>query len=337
MNVVGIGVHPRNNIAEEQAVAYAKKRAVFLLAEKWKLPNVTERVAALPTAVFDAAVRGVNVLRLARDGEVLYVNTEVSIQDVPLKRALNLPIDEEAAEEIEVTRRGVLVIPVFLEEGAQSPVVWGRRNPVIAPLKPLLLRYGQGALVLASGDRTDRSELDYDNVLRMNFQSLRRFTERYGVQEILQAIVTPGAQGTAEPTRIVMHRMQPTQSRPEMVRIATTAEATMAERMYDAAESIARYAATISTATAEFERKQWRKLPQHKVRLHFTTMQGFGRLEYALSHAPGVENVALDDIALQQVNGVFYTNATPEVLKAYFEESSVRWQYRNGLWVLSQR
>lgn len=332
MTVVGVGVHKKIEIAEQMAVEYAKKRAVYLLASKWDVPNLAERLEKLPQKVFNQAIRGAEVRKRARREDTLYVDVAVSIQDVPLRRALGLAVEE--AKETE-TQRGILVIPVFID--GEDARVWGDANPLIAPLKTAVLRHSKGSVVIPAGDREDRARVDYDNVLKVNFDALKVLAKRYGAEEILVAIVTPSAPGSAIATQILMNRLLPTESRPEMIELKTNPSDDEPTRLSATADAIARYAMVISKSVAEAERNAWMKLPSQQVQINFTTMQEYGKLETALRAAPSVARLELPTITLQRVEGVMYLDGSPKKLRRYLEKQAIRVQDVGDRWILSYR
>jgi hypothetical protein len=332
ITVVGIGIDKKIDIAEAKAVDYAKKRAVYLLAEKWNLPDAPTRIAKLPQKIFDQSVRGTEIKRRAKNGNTLYVEVVVSIQDIPLRRALGMEI--QASKEVE-SRRGILVIPVMIDEDTVR--VWGEGNLLIAPLKVAVREMGKEAVIVAAGDREDRSRIDYDNALKVDFKTLEVLAKRYGAEEILMAIVTPGAPGTDTPTNMLMQRLQPGGSRLEELSLKAAATQTDSERFAEAADAIARYATVISRSVAEAEREAWSKFPKYNVEITFTTIAEFGTIENALRAAPGMKRFELPAISLQHVQGVMYVEGDVSKLRKYLIKQGIKLTEVGDVWKLSLR
>jgi len=330
--VVGIGVHKKIEVAEELAVEYARKRAVFMLAEKWNLPDASARLSKLPQKVFDQSIRGAEVKKRARNGEILYVEVAVSIQDIPLRRALGMEVEAQKTPE---HMRGILVIPVYMDGDAVK--VWGDANPLVAPLKTAVRGIGKEAVIVAAGDREDRSRIDYDNALKADYAALEVLAKRYGAEEILIAIVTPSLPESEDPTSILMERLMPGDARLEEVTLKTTKEQSPGARIAAAADTIARYATVISKSVAEAQRKDWLKLPKYDVEINFTTIQEFGKIEAALRAGPGVVRLELPSIALQHVEGVMYVEGDIKKLRRYIQKQGIKLGGNEQFWTLSLR
>ena len=91
IRVVAVGVDSSSVAAEEKAINYARKRAVYLASRKLGIKNVSKVVAKFSALQFNEIIRGANVVQSRRQGEVTYSEVNVTIVDEALRRALKLP------------------------------------------------------------------------------------------------------------------------------------------------------------------------------------------------------------------------------------------------------
>lgn len=333
VQVLAVVSHKKIDIAQQMALDYAKKRALFQLASKWNVEDLSAKLSKLPEKTLNRSVRGAEIIRTARQEDILYAEVAVMVQDTVLKRALGVPLNDAALPN---TVRGILVIPVRMD--GEIPRIWGKENTLIPLLQREALTYGGGAVVLASGNRDDMAELGADNLLSADFAELKAMAARYGGDEILIAVVTPGLPETKNPTEILLKRLMAHDTRAEALSLepknATTPEA---ERLSDAAETIARYAAGLTQAVAELERRNWAKLPQQHVTLQFTTLREYGVMDTVLRESKAVAHMDIPVQQLQRVEAVLSLAAPAQQLREELIRAGVRVDAQGDRWILRMR
>jgi hypothetical protein len=333
MTITGVGVHEKIEVAQALAVEYAKKRAVYDMVSKWNVPQVMPKLSTIPADVMAQAIRGAEVLRVKREENVLYAEVKVTLQDIPIKRALKLPLMQSDATP---KTRGILVLPVF-KDGDRNQV-WGRANILRDPVKRAALSYGKGAVVVPGGTPEDMALVDYDNVLTVRFDQLKPMLERYGATEAVVAVVTPVPPASKQPTHILLNRIMQSGIDPEMISLAPEKkEENEASRMKRAAESIARFAGTLAVSTSQSQRAALEKASHQTVILQFSTMQEFGTIDRVLRATKGVMEMVPEAMALQSVRAVIYYEGDLEKIRTRLVKKHIFVRDAGGTWVLSMR
>ncbi len=331
ITVTGIGVHDDIEKAQPMAMDYAKKRALFELAQKWNVEDLEKKMQRLPAGVIAQSIRGARVVDFKREGNILYTKTVVSVLDTPLKRALKVPLTQVT----DAPRGpGVLVIPIF-KDGEQL-LVWDKANPLRAPMRRAALTGSNQSVVVPLGDSKDLAEIDYDNILTARYPQFEGLLKRYGAKEVMVALLTPPA-GDDAPTRVLVNRIFKGGMKPELLEIKAKKGANMATRYNDVALTVVHLAAQRAAATSDQQREEYAKSKSQPVVFRFTTMAEYGETDKQLRAAPGVLGVEVKNIALQEVQAVLYHEDGLEKIKAHLEKHGVKLREEGGSWVLSLR
>lgn len=331
VEVMGVGVHDDIEIAQRLADDYAKKRAIYLLAQKWQVPDLEKKLSKLDEATLAQAIRGARTLDFRREGDILYTKTIVSVLDAPIKRALKLAEGEDVAEKEGI---GILLVPVFKD--GERIWVFDRSNPLRQPVRRAALTLGNQLVVVPLGDSRDLRVVDYDNILDARYDTFKPLLERYGAKEVVVALVD-APDVASNTTRVLYNRMYDGGLKPEILDIKTADKTNLAARYEEVAKVVVSMAAKQAVATSVSEQKQREAFIKQHVLFSFTTMQEYGRLDQLLRAAPGVEALEIGAIALQQVEAVFYHKGNLNPVLAYLEKKGVKLREKGAIWVLSER
>ena len=314
IRVVGVGVDSSSLQAEKNALEYAKKRAVFLAVRKLGVKNASKVAAKFTPEQHQQIVRGANVVQTRREGEITYLEVNVTLVDEALYHALKLPNDYGKAVTAPLDVRGVLVLPVLV--GKDRAYVWEKENELREPLADELRRQSQGSVLLAGGDLEDLRLIDYQNALTVDPDELKPMFERYGAEEIIIAILTLSQPGTSDASSMLLRRLTPGNVRNELIEIPVENEAeTLKQRMAKAAASIASAVTQIATSTAEREEAMRQKAKKIAVRFSYTTPKELARMQTAVRTSPEVLSLDLPRIALSQVGGTIFIKGDAEKLR----------------------
>ena len=316
IHVLGQGVDHDSYKAADLALDYARKRAVYLLAVKMQVPNADIKCAALTDDQLAQIIRGATVLETKRVGDITYEDVTVTLIDDALITALKiekpktLDLDNAAS-------KGVLLLPVLA--GKARAYVWEDDNKLMAPARDEAMGLSHGAVIVPAGDFDDRRLVDYQNALQVKADELAPMFKRYGVDEIVIAIVTPGDEGTTTPTTILLRRLQlpPRDSRTEQASLTPdNASDTQAMRLSQVAKALASTATQIATATSEFQQDKLKTAPSVTISFHYTTAAELAAMEEAVRNAPGALHLEIPSIALGNITGTLYFNgATRDIVR----------------------
>ena len=331
VTVTGVGVHDDIEKAQPMAMAYAKKRALYELAQKWDVEDLETKMKRLPDSVLAQAIRGARVVDFKREGNVLYTKTVVSVLDTPLKRALKVPLAEPTGP---ARGLGVLIVPIF-KDGEQL-LVWDKANPLRAPMRRAALTGGNQSVVVPLGDTKDLAEIDYDNILTARYEQFEGLLKRYGAKEVMVVLLTPPDADNA-PTRVLVNRIYKGGMKPELLEIKAKDGTNMAARYHDVAVTVVHLAAQRAAATSDAERTERSTASKQPIIFRFTTMAEYGQVDKILRESPGFEGLEVTNIALQEVHGVLYHKNMAEKIRAYLSKHGVIERLEGDSWVLSLR
>lgn len=336
IRVVGVGVDNSSYQAEQNAVEYARKRAVYLATRKLGLKNASKLVAKFTEDDFKLIVRGMNVAQTRRVGEVTYVEANVTIVDEALLRALRLPDDFGKPAVPNLKTRNVLILPVFV--GHERSYLWEKENELRTPLADEIRRQSRGGVLLPGGDLDDLKLIDYQNALTVKSDELKPMFERYGAEEIIIAVLTLGPIGTMDPASVLLRRLKLDTARNEVLEIPPEVpEETKELRLIKSAVAIAGAVSQIASSTAERERALRAQMKQIKVRFAYATPKDLARMQEAVRAAPQVTFLDLPSIALAQVGGTIYLKSDEQALRENLTKQGIIVTSINDGWRLSVR
>lgn len=303
-SITAIGVDNNRAQAEAFAMNYAKTRALYLAAVKMGVVNAEEKIMHLTPEQLAQCLRGATVDKTRREENKTYQLIRVTVAEDQLRAALGQKAAIVASSE-PARARSVLLIPALV--GNERMWVWEKENTLRAPLSDEILRQSRGIIMLPSGDLQDLRLIDQFNATKVAAEELQPMFERYGAQEIIIASVSPGAEETTNPTKILLHRVTPTEIRNEVIELPpVTAADTPVMRIQAAAKTIASAAVQIASSTADTDREKLAKATKIPVYFVYNTPRELGRMSDAIRKAPSVLQLELPSIALGRVNGIIY-------------------------------
>lgn len=333
VRVLGVGNDSSSLKAEEKALEYAKKRAVFLAARKMGVKDASALVAKFSEQQFKDIVRGTVVTQSRRAGEITYSDVTVTVVDDVLRRALKLPALSRPETE---PLRPVLLLSVYV--GETRAYMWEKENILRVPLADEVRRQAHGEILLPGGDLEDLRLVDYQNALTVKPEELKPMFARYGAEEIIIVVFKPGAAGTLDPSNAVLRRLKLDSARDEVLEIIPDSpEEISSSRLMKATTAIATAVTQIASSTAEREqlaRDRAKKIP---VRFAYTIPRDLARMQEAVRASPDVLSLEQPNIALSQVEGIIYLSGEEEALKANLKKKGIIVTVLSKGWQLSTR
>lgn len=336
IHVVGAGIDSSSLKAEELALDYVKKRAVYLGVRKLGVKNASAVAAKLTEQQLSQIIRGVNVVQTKRDKETTYIEANVTIVDEQLLRALRLPDNYSKPPAPDFKVRGVLLLPVFV--GPERAYLWEKENILKPVLSDEVRRQSYGGVLLPGGNFEDLRLIDYQNALTVKADELGPMFDRYGAEEIVIAVLTLSHAGTADSSSVLLRRLAKDKSRNEVLDIpAESPEETKDVRLSKAASAIAAAVTQIATSTSENDLELRRNAKQIKVAFRYTIPRDLARMADAVRKAPQVLSLELPTIALAQVAGTIYLKGDEAELKAGLSKQGIIVTPVEGGWRLTVR
>jgi hypothetical protein len=279
-------------------------------------------------------IRGYTLVRTQRKDDVTYAEVKVSIVDTPLRKALGLPEEEDDATKFR--RRGVLILGVFMD--GDRPLLWEKRNPLTEPLKTQGLKMGKGAVIMPVGDPEDLRVVDYNNVLTITYEQMKHMLERYGADEVLIAVVTTGLEGTTDATDVLMRRLTNRGVKLERLTVKPLKPtATEQSRVMDAVYTIANTATDLAASVSIEERQELESATKLPLEFSFITMREYGQMQEAIRAYPGLQQLDLPSINLQEVHGMLYYDGNEKKLRAHLKKYAIFVRPSEDGWTLSLR
>lgn len=337
VRVVGIGTDKSSAAAEAKALAFAKKRAVYLVARKLPIENPSEKVAALSELQFREIIRGATVLQVKREKTVTYVDATVSIQDAAIKRAFDLP-DAEITDftKAGVRNRGVLLIPVYVDK--DRPYVWEKENLLRGPLRTEVMRQSAGTVLIASGDIDDLRLIDYQNALTVSAKEMDPMFTRYGADEIIIAIFAQEHEEKGKPASMLLRRLHKGSSKTEVLRLkGLETAATDEARVKEASSLIASAVSQIASSTAAADRERLEKATKIAIHFNYANPRELAHMQETLREQPGVLLLEIPSISLGAINGVAYYEGDTEKLREKLRKDGIIVTDAGTGWQLSMR
>jgi hypothetical protein len=306
IRVLAVVKERNSRVAMDNAIAYAKQRAVYLLARKMDIPDVAAKLQVLRPDQWQEMIRGATVLQSKRELDMTYADISVAVVEEALHRALEKHLSDTAVAPTPIdhvkTVSGVLVLPVYITPA--RPYLWETENLLRVPLSWEMLRQSRGVAMLPAGDFEDLRLVDYKNALSVTSEELSAMFTRYGAGEIIIAIVTPSERGTLDPTNILLRRMTPEGMHVEEMNLPPRDETEpLAERIEDAASAIAGAAIHIATATSEKEQELIQKSGHLSLVYVYTNPRELATLQTWIRETEGVVYLATPLISLERTEG----------------------------------
>lgn len=335
--IVGVGVEDNSTKAQDLALDYAKKRAVYLAARKLGVANASEVVAKFTPTQYSEIIRGTNITQTRRKQEITYLEVHVTLLEVPLRRALKLPEGEKMVEATATPPlRGVLLLTVYVSP--ERAYMWEKGNQLRAPMADEIRRHAHGGVLLPGADLEDLRLVDYQNALTVKGEELKPMFERYGAEEIIIAVLTPSSVGSMTPSSILLRRLTLKGNRNELLEVPPAVpEETSAIRLARSAEAIAAAVTQIASSTAERDEAARRTAKKMPVTFLYSVPKDFARMQDAMRQSPEVLSLDLPSIGLARVSGTLYVKGDVETLRAALVKQGIIVTPHLGGWQVSVR
>ena len=335
IRVVAVGIDTESMAAEAKALDYARKRAVYLAARKLGVKDLSKVVSKFTDEQFNQIIRGATVVQTRRQGEVTYSEVNVTVVDEALERALKIPEKPAVVDNLKL--RGVMLLPVFATH--DRAYMWEKENQLREPLNDEVRRQSHAGILLPSGDLQDLRLVDYQNALTVKPEEMKTMFDRYGAEEIVIAVLTPSASGTADPASVLLRRLRSDNTvRNELLEITPeNSDEPAATRLSKAAVAIASAVTQIASSTAERDQTLRAKSKQVKVRFSYAIPRDLAMMEEAVRNDAQVLYLDLPSIALAQVTGTIYLKGDDEVLRQDLTKQGIIIRPINDGWQLSIR
>lgn len=336
IRIVGVGIDNSSMKANEQALDYARKRAVFLAARKLGVKDANKLVAKFTEREFNEIIRGATVTQTRRRGYVTFADVTVTIVDETLKRTLRLPENFGKPVALSPTMRGVLLLPVLA--GQDRAYMWEKENELRAPLIDEVRRQSHGMVLLPGGDLDDLRLVDYQNALTVKPDELKPMFERYGAEEIIIAVLSLSKPGTADASSVLLRRLQLQGESNEVMEIPVTGlEESSVDRLNNSVNAIAAAITQIASSTSEREQAIRRAATKLTVRFSYAVPKEFAKMQEMVREDPQVLYLDMPSIALAQVAGTIYLKGDYEALRQNLIKKGVIVTAINDGWRLSLR
>lgn len=333
VRVLAVGTDDSRVEAEKKAMDYARKRAVYLAAKKLGVPDPGAAAAKLTDAQLAQIIRGAAVVQNKREGKTTIQEVMVMVTHEPMARMMGMP-DIPPPEA--VRHRGLLVLPVLV--GHERPYLWEKDNTLRPLLTDKLLELSHGAVMSAAGDFDDLRLIDYQNALKVKPDELAPMFTRYGVQEIVIAILTLGPVGTTEPSNVLLRRLTPAGEHTESFDIpANSDEQSSEERLRSANDAIAATLTQIATSTAALDQARLDKATKIPVRFAYANPRELAQMQEIIRRGKGVLLLKLPEISVQDISGIIYLEGERQTLKQQLIKQAIRVSEANDGWEVSLR
>lgn len=332
--VLAIGVDNLSTVASAKAMDYARKRAVYLAIKKLGVKDPAAEAARLTEAQMNGVIRGATVAQSRREDKTTYEEVVVTVVNEALRKALDLPLQEKVAAPARA--RSVLVLPVLV--GHDRPYLWEKENILRAPLSDALLQQSHGVVLTPAGDFGDLRLIDYQNALKVKPDELTPMFERYGAQEIIIAVLTPGAVGTMDSSSVLLRRLSLKGEQNEVLDIPPGAPEERAEsRLNTSIQAIAAAVTQIATSTAQLDQERLDKAVHIPVDFQYANTRELASMQEMVRHASGVLLLELPNISLKAIRGTIYLEGNRETLKSQLIKQGIHVTPRGEAWQLSMR
>ncbi|MFM9889323.1 MAG: hypothetical protein ACKVOE_01570 [Rickettsiales bacterium] len=333
VRVLAVGTDDSRSVAEKKAMDYARKRAVYLAAKKMGVPDPGAAAAKLTDVQLSQIIRGAAVVQSKREGKTTIQEIMVMVTHEPMARMMGMP-DIPPPEAIR--HRGVLVLPVLV--GHDRPFLWEKENTLRPLLTDKLLEVSHGAVMSASGDFDDLRLIDYGNALKVKPEELAPMFARYGVQEIVIAILTLGPVGTTDPSNVLLRRLTPASEHTETFDVAADSpEQNSDERLARANDAIASTLTQIATSTAALDQAKLDKATKIPVAFAYANPRELANMQEAIRKAKDVLQLKLPEISVKQVTGTIYLDGERSALKQLLIKQAIHVTEKGDGWEVSLR
>ncbi len=334
--ILAAGVDDLSTKANEKAFQYAKYRALYLAIEKMGVSEPANAAAKITPEQMQQIIRGATVLNSKRQDNITYQEVLVTIVNEPLRNVLGLPTAESDVVAAATHMRPVLVLPVLLTK--ERPYLWEKENNFRPSLADAVLTQSHGKVMVAAGDFGDLRLIDYQNALKVKPEELKPMFERYGAEEIIIAVLTPGAPNTQDASNVLLRRMTLSGESHEVMDVPPKSVSdTVPERLRDVSRAVAAAITQIAASTSVSDQKALEKASQIAVTFQYANPRELAQMQTAIRAVPGVVQLEIPAIALKGIEGRIYFTGDKEKLITGLTKQAVNVRELDGKLLLSMR
>jgi hypothetical protein len=334
-HVIAAGVDDLSTKANEKAFAYAKYRALYLAIEKLGVGDPAVAASRISAEQMQQIVRGATILNTKRQDNITYQEVLVTIVQEPLRNALGVP-SAESDIAANSHMRPVLVLPVLVSK--ERPYLWEKENSWRPALADAVLTQSHGKVMMAAGDFGDLRLIDYQNALKVKSEELKPMFERYGAEEIIIAVLTPGAPNTQDASNVLLRRMTPTGETSEVMDVLPkNASDSLPERLLNVSKAAASAITQIAASTAVSDQKVLEKASHVAVSFIYANPRELAEMQVAVRAVSGVIQLEIPEISLKDINGTIYFTGDKDKLLTALSKQGVHVREANDKLILSMR
>lgn len=326
IKVLAQGTGDSREEAKANALTFAKQAAFIRIARKLDPEKALAYLSKLDINALDPYIRGTSILSEKRIDNLYVAEILVTVIDTPIRRAygtLPTPAQLEKAAPTKDTRT-ILILPVFYN--GVEPIVWdSKTNPSLELWQTEALSHTKGALIIPTGDTTDRSIVDRDNVLRASFAAFKPMLERYGSDEIVVAVLIDTlAKDQTLAVEMLLRRIRSGGQKVERFTLTPKSDTTPREAIYQQAVTEALHRMNAAAhATAYKEKKQRAKALSQPFIAQFNTLKEWADIQAILRSTKGIESISTTNLQLLVARGTLYINTDKKALLQSFAKGKV--------------
>ena len=337
VRVVAVGMDDVSGIADEKALDYARKRAVYLTARQLGGADAGFKASKLNDDQLSQIIRGTKVIQSRREGNVTYADVNVTLVEEALRKILSIaPSVAAVPEPVVASGHGVLVLPVFV--GEERPYLWEKENQLRAPLAEEVLRQSHGAVLVAAGDFEDLRLVDAKNILTVKASELQPMFARYGSREIIVAVLTLSPAGKEAPSSVLLRRLRLGSSHNEVIDVPPVSVDEKTDARFHHAVVVTATALTqIAASTADVDQERLKKATSINVRFLYATSRELGQLQQAVRSAKGVLALEMPAISLKEISGTIYFEGEKSMLQEVLKKQNIMVRESADGWIVSVR
>ena len=317
IKVLAQGTGDSREEAKANALTFAKQAAFIRIARKLDPEKAPAYLSKLDINALEPYIRGTSVLSEKRIDKLYVAEILVTVIDTPIRRAygtLPTPAQLEKAAPTKDTRT-ILILPVFYN--GVEPVVWdSKTNPSLKLWQTQAVSLTKNALIIPTGDTTDRSIVDRDNVLRASYNNFKPMLERYGSDEIVVAVLIDTlAKDQTQTVEMLLRRIRSGGQKVERFTLTPKSDTTPREAIYQQAVTEALHRMnTAAHATAYKEKKQRAKALAQPFVAQFNTLKEWADIQAILRKSKGIESISTTNLQLLVARGTLYINTDKKAL-----------------------
>ncbi len=307
-------VGPTAMEAKQKAVTAAEKKAFSDYVTSKAPQQAAKILAAYDAEQISQFIVGYQVLEESMTDRSYRAKLSMDIND----KAVGALFDTAtgAGQDAAVTGGGesLLVLPVL--RNSSGIFLWETDNQWRQLLNSAALQLGQGKLVMPYGDPTDKLMMDSGSVTNANFAMLSSLAKRYGVGEVLVAVLEPDFEQPAKSLKVDLRFFDGSGAKGQIISVDANANESLPQMMQRTADKI------VVGLVRRIEKQQQAgsgaatetKTQQLQAVLPMTKLTDWVELQKRLKLINAVDSFEVLSADWQEVRMTLHYHGTPEVL-----------------------